>query len=340
MKKLLLIAVLLLLGTAGYLYYQVKGPVVHAPEKSFLYVPTGTDMTGLKKLLTENGIIKNTFYFDKIRTLKRVHFVDVKPGRYRIKDKSSLLELIRQLKHGNQEPVKFTVSKLRTKQDLAGRIGRYLECDSSTAITYLLSNDSLKKWNLDTNIVMTNIIPDTYFINWNESFNTFMKRMVAEKNRFWDSTRLNKAAAKNLTPEQVYIIASIVEEETNKASDKGNIAGVYLNRYKSGMKLQADPTVKYALRDFGIKRVLFKHLQHPSDYNTYYSKGLPPGPICTPSQQTIDAVLDAPKNGYLFFVAKPDFSGYSNFAENYKQHMVFARAYQKALDSLIKSKAR
>jgi UPF0755 protein len=133
-------------------------------------------------------------------------------------------------------------------------------------------------------------------------------------------------------------MASIVEEETNKADDKGRIASVYMNRIKKGMKLEADPTVKYAMRNFGLKRILHGHLAYPSPYNTYQQTGLPPGPICTPSINTIDAVLDAPETNYIFFVAKPDFKGYSNFAATYPEHLVYAKMYQKALDSLIMRK--
>jgi UPF0755 protein len=137
----------------------------------------------------------------------------------------------------------------------------------------------------------------------------------------------------------VYCMASIVEEETNKEADKGLIASVYLNRIHTGMKLQADPTVKFALKDFGLKRILFRHLGFDSPFNTYVYAGLPPGPICTPSSKTIDAVLNAPETNYFYFVAKPEFNGYSNFASTYAQHQVFAKAYQDALDSLIKAKA-
>ena len=137
------------------------------------------------------------------------------------------------------------------------------------------------------------------------------------------------------TPQQVYTIASIVEEETNKHDEKGNVASVYINRYEKGMRLGADPTVKFALKDFGLKRIYEKHLQVQSPYNTYRNSGLPPGPICTPSPKTIDAVLDAPKTDYYFFVAKSDFSGYHTFSRDYAEHIQHAKEYRKALDELI-----
>jgi UPF0755 protein len=185
---------------------------------------------------------------------------------------------------------------------------------------------------------MTIVIPDTYLMQWNGSMSKIMTRLKKEHDDFWTEERSAKARALNLSPEQVYTMASIVEEETNKKEDKGLIASVYMNRIKKGMRLEADPTVKYAMRDFGLKRILQGHLKYPSPYNTYLNTGLPPGPITTPSSKTIDAVLDAPQTNYIFFVAKPDFKGYSNFAVTYEEHLKFANAYRKALDSLIISK--
>ena len=187
---------------------------------------------------------------------------------------------------------------------------------------------------------MTAIIPNTYLLQWNSTFKKLFTRLKSEEEKFWTDDRKAKAAAKNLTPAEVYTMASIVEEETNKPEDKLLIASSYINRINKGMKLEADPTVKYAMRNFGLKRILHGHLQYESPYNTYRNVGLPPGPICTPSTKTIDAVLGAPKTDYIFFVAKPDFKGYSNFAATYAEHLVFAKAYQKALDSLILSKQK
>jgi UPF0755 protein len=242
------------------------------------------------------------------------------------------------LKAGKQSPVRLVINKIRTKEDLAGKIGQQFEIDSTEVIRFITSNDSLSKFQLDTNTVLTAIIPNTYLYWWNVSFKNMFTRFADQKEKFWNAKRTQKAAALSLTPVQVYIMASIVEEETLKKEDKGLIASVYINRIKKGMKLEADPTVKYAMRNFGIKRVLHGHLLYPSLYNTYRHTGLPPGPICTPSINTIDAVLDAPKTNYIFFVAKPDFNGYSNFAETYQEHLLFAKAYQRALDSLIISR--
>ena len=189
---------------------------------------------------------------------------------------------------------------------------------------------------VDTNTLMTIIIPDTYFLNWNTSLKNILQRLQNEQEKFWQKdNREQKAAALNLTPKQVYTLASIIEEETNKNDEKENIASVYINRLHKGMPLAADPTIKFALKNFALKRIYYGYLTMPSPYNTYKNKGLPPGPICTPQPVTIDAVLNAPKTNYLFFVAKSDFSGYHQFTDNFAEHEKYAKLYQQALNNWL-----
>ncbi|MGB4844086.1 MAG: endolytic transglycosylase MltG, partial [Ferruginibacter sp.] len=223
--------------------------------------------------------------------------------------------------------------------DLAEKIAENFECDSASVMKILDDSETLQKYHVTNNTVLTTVIPNTYSFFWNTNAQKILDKLHEEKEKFWNEERLSKANALNLTPEQVYTMASIVEEETNKTDDKGKIASVYMNRIATGMKLQADPTVKFAMKDFKLTRILYKHLSYPSPFNTYQNAGLPPGPICTPSIKTIDAVLDAPQTNYIYFVAKPEFNGYSNFATNYAEHQVFAKAYRQALDSLIKARA-
>jgi UPF0755 protein len=186
---------------------------------------------------------------------------------------------------------------------------------------------------------MTAIIPSSYSILWNTSFHDIFQQLYDEKEKFWTSDRKSKAAGLGLTTEQVYTLASIVEEETVKKEDMGKIASVYLNRLSTGMRLGADPTVKFALKNFDLRRIYQKHLTVQSPYNTYLNKGLPPGPICTATEKTIDAVLNAPATNYLYFVAKPELDGYSNFASSYEEHLRYAKAYQDALDTIARRKA-
>ncbi|MBX2888084.1 MAG: endolytic transglycosylase MltG [Ferruginibacter sp.] len=338
MKKWLLIIFLCITVAAGYTLWQILIRPLNPPDKGYFYVPTNTKMPDLKSSLLNQQIVKNSFFLNQV--IKYGKFKNPRAGRYKISHSMSLMDLIKDLKRGNQTSIKLVITKLRTKEDLAGKIGRQFEADSLQVIHFLLNNDSLKKYETDTNTVMTLIIPNTYELYWNGSFSRILNRLKVEHDKFWTNERKEKATAHGLTIGEVYTMASIVEEETNILSDKPLIASVYINRLKKGMKLEADPTVKYASRNFGLTRILHGHLKFPSPYNTYYKAGLPPGPICTPSQQTIDAVLNAPQTKYLFFVAKPDFSGYSNFAINYEEHKRFAKSYRQALDSLIISKQR
>ncbi len=337
MKRTVLIVFLILLLAGIFCAWKVFGPTVSAPENKYFYIHTGASYEDVKRSLVDEKILSGTFFFDIIS--KRVKYnKNIKPGRYEITNGSNLVNLVRMLKAGRQTPVRFVINKLRTKEDFAGKVGQQFETDSTTVINFISNNDSLAKYKLDTNTVMTAIIPNSYLFWWNISFKNMFTRLEDQKQKFWDGKRSAKAAALNLTPGEVYTMASIVEEETTKQDDKGLIASVYINRIKKGMKLEADPTVKYAMRDFGLKRILHGHLAYPSLYNTYQHTGLPPGPICTPSINTIDAVLDAPQTNYLYFVAKPDFNGYSNFAATYPEHLVFANAYRRALDSLVISR--
>ena len=337
MKKIIGLLFILFLVIVSYSAWQIFGPTISSPADKFFYIKTGSNYNEVKTSLQIQNIISGNFFFDKIAgQLKYTN--NVKPGKYEIKQNTSLLTLIRMLNAGSQSPVKLVINKLRTKEDLASKIGRNFECDSTETIRFLTNNDSLQAYKLDTNTVMTAIIPNTYSLKWNTTFKKLFVRLNNEQEKFWTDERLKKAKAKGLTTTQVYTMASIVEEETNKPEDKFLIASVYRNRIAQGQKLEADPTVKYAMRNFGLKRILRGHLQYESPYNTYRNTGLPPGPICTPSTKTIDAVLDSPDTNYIFFVAKPDFKGYSNFASTYAQHLIFAKAYQKALDSLTITK--
>lgn len=337
MKKVVLFIFILIAGAGVYSAWQVFGSTIHSPKSGFFYIKTGENFIQVKQSLLDQHIISSSFFFNQLA--KRSGYTkDVKAGRYAIKKGMNLYNLVKILKGGRQEPVRLVITKLRTKEDLAGKIGKQFEADSVAVIDFLLNNDSLQKYNLDTNTAITMVIPNTYLFWWNSSVRNIFDRLQQQHDIFWEGDRSQKAASEGLTKEQVYTLASIVEEETNKPQDKGLIASVYFNRLKKGMRMEADPTVKYAMRDFGLKRILHGHLNFPSSYNTYRNTGLPPGPICTPSIQTIDAVLDAPKTDYLFFVAKPTLDGYSNFTSNYAEHMKFAKAYQRALDSIFLSR--
>ncbi len=337
MKRLFQLLFITFLLVAGWCAWNIFGPVVNAPEDKYFFIKTGADYEFVQAELINQKIISGTFFFNKIaQQLKYPQ--QVKAGRYAIKDGTSVLALVRMFKSGNQSPVKLVINKLRTKEDLAAKLAYNFEFDTTEVLKFIMSDDSLKTFNCDTNTVMTNIIPNTYELKWNGNFKRIFVRLVDERKKFWNTERQQKAAIKKLTPVQVYILASIVEEESNNDDDRKLIASVYINRIYKNMRMQADPTVKYAMRDFSLKRILFGHLKYPSPYNTYQVTGLPPGPICTPSPNAIDAVLNAPVTNYIFFAATPSFNGKHNFSETYVEHQTFAKQYQQALDSLIISR--
>lgn len=286
--------------------------------------------------LDTGNVIRSTSVFNFLanRTNTWQH---VKPGRFEIKKGESIFSFVRRLRNNRQSPVRLTLKKIRVAQELARIIGQNFSTDSITAFNFLSNNDSLSAFGIDTNTLMTIIIPDTYFLNWNTSLKNILFRLQDEQEKFWQkNNREQKAAALNLTAKQVYTLASVVEEETNRNDEKGNIASVYMNRLQQGMPLAADPTIKFALKDFGLKRIYYGNLSTTSPYNTYKYKGLPPGPICTPQVATIDAVLNAPRTDYLFFVAKSDFSGYHQFTNNFAEHEKYAKLYQQALNAWLK----
>ena len=258
----------------------------------------------------------------------------IKPGRYLIDRNSSIFTIFRKLKGGTQTPVKLTINKYRTKKDLSHFISTKLNITDTAMYLFLTTEDSLSLLGLESEQAMTIIIPNTYSIYWNTNPKEFLMKMQKEANKFWNSDRIEKAKKLGLSKEEVYVIASIVEEETNNPTEKPKMASVYINRLKKDMNLGADPTIKFALADFSIKRITLNEINNSSSspYNTYKNKGLPPGPICTPSILTIDAVLKGEKTGYLYFCAKPDFSGTHNFAVTAEEHFENARKYRIALD--------
>ncbi len=334
-KKIVTVILSLLLLAGAFAAWRILGSNTGFSEnKKSFYIKTGSHFDDVIEGLTTQGILKNPRTF-KWLALQLDYDKKIKAGKYVIEKGESIFSILKKLRAGRQTAVNLVINKLRTKEDLARKIGTNFECDSTAFMNLLNNEDSLLKFSLDTNTVMTAIIPNTYSILWNTSAKGIFKKLYEEQEIFWNEERKNKASGLNLTPIQAYTLASIIEEETNAEADKGNIASVYLNRLETGMKLGADPTVKFAMKNFGLKRIYFKHLQYASPYNTYQHAGLPPGPICTPSPKTIDAVLNSPSTSYLYFVAKPDLRGYSNFATSYAEHLRFAKQYQLALDSIM-----
>jgi UPF0755 protein len=340
MKKILLsILAVILIIILSVAYILFAPATKFSNNQHYLYVrDTGSAQEQIMHELDTGNIIRSTVVFNLIAKQAKA-WQHVTPGRFEIKKGESIFSLMRTLRNNRQSAVRLVINKLRVREDFAKAIGKNFSTDSVTALNFLSNNDSLSQLSVDTNTLMTLIIPDTYFLNWNTSTKKILMHLKDNEENFWNkNNRVQKAEALNLTQNQVYTLASIVEEETNKNDEKGNIASVYINRLNADMKLSADPTIKYALKNFSLKRIYTGYLNVQSPYNTYMFKGLPPGPICTPSAVTIDAVLNAPQTNYLFFVARSDFSGYHQFTSNFADHEKYAKLYQQTLDSLITKK--
>ena len=260
-------------------------------------------------------------YCDKIRS-----------GRYAITPEQSTIRVFRNLKNGHQEPVRLTIPESRTMDRLAGYLSKKLMMDS-VAVAILLSDSAFcAQQGYDTATIACLFVPNTYEVYWNISIENLMKRMKKENENFWNTQRTIKADALKLSKEEVCTIASIIDEETANNAEKPMIAGMYINRLHAGMPLQADPTIKFALKDFALKRIYHNMLQFDSPYNTYKNTGLPPGPIKIASVAGIDAVLNRTAHDYLYMCAKEDFSGTHNFAKTYQEHLKNAAKYSKALN--------
>lgn len=322
--KIITILFFVILGIGLFMIFGPNTRVI--PADKYFYIHTGDNYDTVLNNLKKQGFINTKFTFDFLA--KRASYPNhVRAGKYKIKNMMSNYKLVKMLRNGNQVPVKMVINKIRTKDDFVRFVTDRLEADPSQ-LRRLMNNDTfLSHYGLDSNTMMCGIIPDTYEFWWNTSADKALKKLLDYQQKFWTDDRKAKAKSLRMSPDSVYIIASIVEEETNKATDKPLIASVYINRLRLGMNLQADPTLKYAANDFTLKRIYDKHKEIVSPYNTYMYKGLPPGPICTPSKTTIDATLNAPKTDYIFFCAKADFSGYSAFASNYADHKKNAEAF-------------
>ncbi len=331
-RKWLWWSLVILLAVGLYLLFKVFGPNTGSMmQGEYLYIRTGSDFEMVKQVLHEGGFIKDLRSFNVLA--QRANYPrHIYPGKYHIRKGMSNYDLIRLLRSGRQIPVRLVINKLRTKDDFVRLVSNHLEADSGTLRQMLGDHAYLSQFGLDTNTALCAILPDTYEFYWNTNADKVFRKIEKNYVRFWTEERKAQAAIQGLSPREVVVLASIVEEETNRAEEQPLIAGVYLNRLKKGMKLQADPTARYAFGDFTIRRITAEHTGIVSPYNTYYAPGLPPGPICTPEAKTIQAVLDAPDTDYLYFCASGDGSGRHLFAVTYREHLENARAYHRVLN--------
>ena len=334
MKKILFffigfICVIILLVAAFFVV--IHSPASKVEQTTYLYIDERKDYADLLSQLKTNVEIENLSLFQKLASAMK-YPENMKSGRYAVEPGISSLELVRMLRNGQQSPVKLTFNNIRLKKDFVEKIGEQLMFPAGELFQRLNDPETAASLGFDTTTIMTLFIPNTYEIYWNTSVDKFLERMKKEHSRFWTEKRLAKAEAMNLSPVEVSILASIVEEESARPEEYATIAGLYFNRLRKRMPLQADPTVKFAVGDVTLRRILNKHLEVESPYNTYLNLGLPPGPIRVPSARTIDAVLNYKEHSYLYMCAKEDFSGSHNFAVTLSEHLQNARKYQTALN--------
>ena len=339
-KKILLSIALLGLVVAAYFAYFVysamfKPNTAFNNESAYIYIPTNATYDYVHEQL--EPLLKDIHKFDALAKQKK-YISNVKAGRYIIIKGMNNNDIINSIRSNNL-PIKISFNNQENIKKLAGRISKQIEADSLSLVNAMLDEPFLSKNNFNNATALGMYIPNSYEFFWNTNAAQFRDRMLKEYNRFWNDTRINKAKEIGLNPSQVIALASIVYEESKQADEQPIIAGVYLNRLKVGMPLQADPTIKFAAYQLPenkgkvIKRVLNVHKEIDSPYNTYKYGGLPPGLIAMPDLSAIDAVLNYTKHSYYYFAADADRLGYHKFAKTLTQHNVNARDYQRYLSS-------
>lgn len=327
----LMVIAVCLAGLIGTLVYYFVGSFSQSDKTEYVYIDDNDDMDSLSEkfesfasgraILTFKVLARHSGYADHLRT-----------GRYAIQPGENTVTVFRHLKNGFQEPVMLTIPESRTIDRLAVSLSKKLMLDSTMVAILLRDPSYCAKQGYDTATIACLFVPNTYEVYWNTSLDNLLARMKKEHDHFWNADRLAKAQAIGLTPNEVCTLASIIDEETANNAEKPMIAGMYLNRLKTGMPLQADPTIKFALKDFALKRIYHNMLTIDSPYNTYQNTGLPPGPIKIASVKGIDAVLNRVDHNYLYMCAKEDFSGTHNFAATYQEHLRNATKYARALN--------
>lgn len=301
------------------------------PDKEFaLLIPNGATFDSVLDTLQRHQVINDRLSFRFLSKFMK-YTEKVKVGRYLIRPGMGNYAVIKKLRSGSQDPMKVTFNNIRLKEELIERLGSKFEFGPKALADRLNSPEVCARYGFDTTTIMCLFLPNTYEFFWTIKPDAFLERMGTEYKKFWTPERVDKAKAEGLTQTQAQVLASLVEAETKKADEQPRVAGVYLNRLKRGIKLEADPTLVFAHRDFSIRRVLNVHKAIDSPYNTYRFTGLPPGPINLPSLTAINSVLNSEHHDYIYFVARADFSGYHTFSKTLTEHLANARIYQQAL---------
>jgi UPF0755 protein len=315
--------------------YQLYLYVFNANVKTehALFIPAGATYNQVLDSLQANDILLNYKAFQWV-SKKKNYPEAVKPGRYLLKEGMNSNQIVNKLRAGEQDAVNVTFNNARFKEDMAGKVSRYIQADSVSILELFSDTAKIREWGFTQETYKAMFIPNTYQFYWTTDAGEFADRMKKEFDRYWNESRRAKADSLGLTPVEVTTLASIVQEETAKNDELKRVAGLYINRLKIGMPLQADPTVKFAVGDFSLRRILHVHLETDSPYNTYKYAGLPPGPVNFPEVSAIEAVLNHEDHNYIYMVAREDFSGYHNFARTLAEHNRNANKYRAALDKM------
>jgi UPF0755 protein len=330
-RRVMALFVILLLAAGFWAYRMVLASNFSIKETTYVYVDSQKNFNDLCNQLKDSASCKSLASFKQLAYL--IGYPDkMKTGRYAIEPGTGNLRLLKNLIGGLQSPIRITFNNIRLRTDLAQRLDDQLMVTKDELLTRFADSTYCAELGFTTETIQCMFIPNTYELYWDITPDNFMKRMQKEYKAFWTADRLAKAAKIGITPVQVSVLASIVEEETAKADEMGMVAGLYLNRLQINMPLQADPTVKYAVGDVTLKRIMFEHLQVESPYNTYKHTGLPPGPIRVPSIKGINAVLNHDQHNYIYMCAKEDFSGRHNFASTLAEHAKNANRYRAELN--------
>ena len=331
--SLLILGLLLFAGYSAYVAFLKPNIYLDGKKYKFIYIPSNSTYEEMISMLEEENIFKDKKTFEWLAKTYDLQNT-FKPGKYRVIAGMTNRQLINSIKNGKQEKVKITFnSSDHTNDDIIKKIADKLEISEEELETFFVSQTPLRdKYNFTNENLRCLFIPETYELNWNTSLPDFMQLVENNYIDFWTNTRKQKAKRANLTETEVIVLASIVQSESAIDEEQQQIAGVYINRLHKNMPLQADPTLIYAVGDFSIQRVLKKDYNIDSPYNTYRNKGLPPGPICLPYTKAIDAVLNYNRHNFLYFCAKPNLSGYSDYSVTYEDHEKYANAYHKEMD--------
>lgn len=326
-KKLILIF-LILLGIVYLLFFKMS----NIENEFVLKLKDKTAFAEVENMLAENNVIRNNYIFDLTKLVVNAKFVP--KGYYKLTKSMTSLDLIRKLRNGQQDPIRFTISTGTFIEDIAGRVGQKMNFDSAAFMDCVLSYENKLKYGYDEKTVLTYFLPNTIDLYWTSTPQQFLEKWMILHSKFWTTERKSKAAQLNLNPSQAYTLASLVQKEYARKDECSRIAAVLTNRLKQNMPLQVDATCKYATRDFAAKRVMHFHTSFPSEYNTYQNLGLPPGPICIPEIETIDAVLNPEHHEYIYYCADPSLNGYHLFSKTLAEHENVAVKYREKMNAM------